>query len=508
MNTRRLLPEMIFITVMVVVLIFLLVITVAKHKPSIRNMDLPDGGGGGGLKHFSVPIQFDPYPQPSRVISNDQDCTAETLKVCRLDDVTTNFGCKELLVKCQHFDVDTPFVNNVTNTTTIIPKNVYPHEGYALAITAIADGCNPYHGDMTLISTNPSSTEYMLVCSCKNPGYVGNESLLGNCSTAYICNGKIDSIDQPLNKIKCLCADHEKNMRYSDGLPVCKEMTVKDANEKYPDDWSHLLPWKSYRHLPITKFNPTIAGNLRTSHLLDPCRNSLHDTSIEIRNGEYNSINGECNFTNYGYPVSNGMLDFHPTEGTNNGKPEPKQTSVDAALATEQYSFIRVTDNVGGQRKIYGVGVDGLPFDENLRIAPMVMVPPAGISLGANNALNITARPKLFYAPQCKGTWPSYRCNYDDYYTHDFLGLPLSGSRPVPFGFPFGTEYWTQNEDLLRTGLVLSTRGITFNNEELLKNSSEFYGLQWASRNTEADANGILVFKDPNDYRIHVANMN
>lgn len=54
----------------------------------------------------------------------------------------------------------------------------------------------------------------------------------GSCSTVHICDGLIDDINQPLEKIKCICKPYETNVRYTDLVPACKTLTINEANKK------------------------------------------------------------------------------------------------------------------------------------------------------------------------------------------------------------------------------------------------------------------------------------
>lgn len=253
---------------------------------------------------FSTSLRFDPYPSTVN-IENRYDCNADSLRRCLVDDPTTLFGCRELAVRCVHFDKDTEYRSNGSSRT--IPKNARPEEGYALALTTLMESCNPYHGDPVLVAANAESNEYMLLCQCKNPGYIGNVHLLGACDTPFVCNGKVESLDRPLDQVECKCGPAETTKRYADGMPICKRLLVWEANARY-DDWSSLVQWKSPRMLETRHFNPTIRDNVRSSVLLDPCSNSVHDTSVAIPNGQFDPTNNTCRFKDYGYPIETDVL--------------------------------------------------------------------------------------------------------------------------------------------------------------------------------------------------------
>lgn len=177
-------------------------------------------------------------------IENEYDCNVKNLKLCKTDDESMLFGCRELLVKCVHFDKDMEFEGG----DIIVPKNNYANEGYALVVDNVRMACNPFHGDLVLISSSNESKNYRFVCKCKYDGYIGNDTLNGSCTTVHICNGLIDNIDQPLSKINCTCKLYETNIRYLDLVPPCKTLTIREANKLY-NDWYHLVPFDSSHHL-------------------------------------------------------------------------------------------------------------------------------------------------------------------------------------------------------------------------------------------------------------------
>lgn len=78
------------------------------------------------LTRYSMPdFRYEEFPRTVD-IENSYDCNIESLKTCKLDDQTSLFGCRELLVKCVHFDKDTEF----NNGEVVVPKNKNTNEGY------------------------------------------------------------------------------------------------------------------------------------------------------------------------------------------------------------------------------------------------------------------------------------------------------------------------------------------------------------------------------------------
>lgn len=441
------------------------------------------------IPKFSANVHFDPYPSVVN-IENQYDCNAQSLRKCDINDNTTLFGCKELTARCRHFDKDLKYYTE--GKELIIPKNSSPTEGYALAITTLAEACNPYHGDLVLVAANKESTEYMLICSCKNPGFIGNEHLLGNCTDVFVCDGKIDNIDQPFEKINCVCEDGKISKRKTEtDAPTCQILTVNEANKKYKN-WSHLVDLSNRFEIPKSSFNPTIRDNLNIDSMVDPCSYSLLDYSQPIPTGRYSNISSQCVFDDGGIPVHTGMLT----------KPRFHDSGADSVLPSGKYQYLRFTDNVAGQRRravIYTTmdfhptrrDHEGLVLIENAHLGDL------------NVQIRIPTREE-FIAPRCSGSWPTYTCRTDNGSTIRVLGIPMAQGRPCPSEFLWGREYWDNAE-------YLTTRSITTNleigiNQKTLTESGilNFYGitLQNAAY-SRGERNGLLRMIEKSDYQLH-----
>lgn len=476
-------------SLIIIVCVIVAVVLTAEEKIKAKQFEQKE------IPKFSKQWHFDPYPQTVN-IENQYDCNAKSLRKCDINDSTTLFGCKELVVRCHHFDADTPYIEN--NQTAMIPRNDTPTEGYALAITTISDACNAYHGDMTLVAANADSTEYMLVCTCKNPGYIGNESLLGNCTSVFICNGAIDDIDKPLSEINCRCEQRQMTVRYEDGLPVCKDMLVHEANERY-SDWSNIVSWSSNRQIDSRNYNPTVSGNLRTSRLLDPCRNSIHDPSVEVPDARYSARKSQCLINESGVPIVNNLLKFTSSA--------EQKVGISAVLATGKYESIRFSDNVAGERKIYGLIVDGLKFSPKYANTRVVVHPTNGINLGDDSGITFESKPK-FVAPKCVAAWPNYDCSsWQEKDSVTVGGITIPIVQPCPSEFLWSRELWEDSEDFVMRSLELTTSGYSMSALRLAKlDDLQTYGLQWAPINSSA-YNGVVYFEDANDYAVHKATL-
>lgn len=448
------------------------------------------------VPRFSVAVRYDPYPSTVD-LGNRYDCNAKSLRKCLTDDVTTLLGCKELTVRCHHFDEDTNFHDN--GRVSVIPKNEGPNEGYALSIQTIVDTCNPFHGDPVLISDADESGDYILGCRCKNPGYIGSENVVDSCTTVHICGGKIDDIDRPLAKINCVCDVTETAVRYADGLPVCKPLTVREANEKF-DDWSHIVPWSSDRLIDKRVYNATVRDNLKTSRLLDPCANSLTDATLPIPGAYYNEMLKTCFYRDYGLPVRTGALEQYENKA--------ESTTVDGALPSGRHKYLRMIDNVGGKRKVVNVRTTvkldpdtGAPSDRETA-ANFTLPAPLGVGARAQFALS-TADQML--GGRCTGMWPYYDCRMTEYFSRNVFGVPTPGYRAPPGPFLWATDSWDKAERMVSSGLDQRESGVTLNNEHLDATGDRMlcYGIKLCHKDEAQCYNGILSFDNEDDYRRH-----
>lgn len=451
------------------------------------------------IPEFSVPFSAARHAAPTMVVDtvdgdDAYDCNAKSLRVCRLDDVTTLMGCRELTARCYHFDRDTEF--HERGDVTVIPRNASPAEGYALAIGTMAETCNPFHGDPVLISGALESTGYVLGCLCKNPGYVGSENVLDPCTTVHICGGRVDSVDKPLSEINCVCDATETSVRYEDGLPSCRPLTVDEANRKF-DDWSHVVPWSSDRLIDKRVFNATVRDNMKTGRLLDPCANALTDAAQPIPGGRYDAQLKTCTYTDYGLPVVTGVLD-----GVG--------TVLDGALPSGRHRYLRLIDNVGGKRRIVNVRTE-VYFDPATgrpgggKTVPVNVTLPAPTGVGGVAQLSLTTADQML-GGRCEGSWPRYTCRVTEYYDRKVFGVPTAGYRAAPGAFLWATDGWENAERMVSSGVIVDRTGVSLDNERLNAiHGMRYYGLKLCHADTADCENGILSFDDEDDYRRHSA---
>lgn len=441
------------------------------------------------LVRFSVDVVFKQNDTVS--IENKYDCNAKSLRVCLMNDPTTLFGCRELTVRCQHFSKNTEFKEN--GKTFEIPKNKSDNEGYALAITHLAEACNPYHGDLVLVTANSESNEYMLICSCKNPGFIGNTLLLNACEEVFICNGKIDDLNKPLNEINCECGSTELSVRYNTGVPVCKAMLVHEANKKY-DDWSPYIRWISDRKINKNIFNNTIQQNLKTSVLLNPCSSSANDLLTPIPGGAYSTLTGTCTYTDYGLPIRNGLLK----------DPAKTYARIDGAIMTGRYEFLRLSGDNSGV-PTFGALRAAMLFVDDARSADMVF--PHSISTAGNlSQLRITLRSRAAWGPKCETRvglrWNCYVRNAPEYYTQ--RNLPRFGFEDLPTLWS-QRELWNAVESLFNDAFPINAKGIYVDNKRLNDVAGKGYTTMGYGLKLHATGDsGMLSFKNNNDWKVHL----
>lgn len=249
----------IFATVSLLLVIFV-IFYLQKYltSPIVENLKEP-------LPEFSYDIKFDPFPSLVN-LENKYVCRGDDLRKCDMDNPLSCIGCQSLIANCVHFKEDTIY-QDTNNTKFTIPKNDNPNEGYCLTILEIEKYCNVYHGDLTLVQLTPDSSDTMLICNCKNPGLIGNVSLSGSCTTAFMCNGQIDNIDQPIDKINCICGANNHNVKLN-GISHCVPKTIDEAGDQIS---KLIVPTSNVSTQYSKNFDKMITQNFPMEKLRDPC---------------------------------------------------------------------------------------------------------------------------------------------------------------------------------------------------------------------------------------------
>lgn len=239
------------------------------------------------LAKFSYDIYFN-SPPDTIIIENGDPCTPEVLKVCDIRDQTSCNGCRSLLARCLHIEYESKYIN-YEGVELIIPPNANSNEGYCFTQSNPSQLCNPYHGDLVLVQEYPNTPDVMLICECKNPGYIGKTTLLGACDEVFVCDGKITNLNVPFEEVTCLCKKEFYPEKIND-TPVCIERQVKNYTYTEADFIS-----AGIEVAPIKCFTSSIRNNINATHLKDPCKYCLL-TGVYIPNGkmhEHVQENGE-----------------------------------------------------------------------------------------------------------------------------------------------------------------------------------------------------------------------
>lgn len=259
--------------IIVIIACFFLVLFLKESKYNVTPIyaDTP-------LFHYASNISIHPPPQKID-IHNDWECTGDNLRLCDVNDALSCEGCMNLNASCINFVVDSKYIRP-DGTPTFIPRNKNSTEGYCLALDVKRVTCNFFHGELAIVNTNPKDRECSLLCVCKNPGYIGNTSIIGDCSTPFICDGNVDDINQPIEKINCKCNKRDLvSARNSENIPYCRGKLV---SEMTADDFETCLAGvKSVNFVPMKLYHPDISTNCLAIRWIDPC-------SIDAFTGEAN----------------------------------------------------------------------------------------------------------------------------------------------------------------------------------------------------------------------------
>lgn len=287
-----------FCVIFVVIIVALLYIWLAAKQFNTRftNRLETNVAKAKELPEFSYDLVL-PNPPQNIVITNEYACTLDELRTCSVSDPTSCFGCQNLTAACQHFDTDQLYTNAKGETTTI-PANTSPDEGYCLVVQRLFERCNPFHGNLVFVQRSPNSNELALICDCKNPGYIGNLTIDGACETVFVCNGKIDDVNKPLEEIECKCEESQQPTRINN-VPTCR---IKSVDEATGQDYGNLM-WP-VSALPTSMLSQNLAGNFNSDRFINPCQvciltgapvdgelfYSPNEESYFCRNRDYSSL--------------------------------------------------------------------------------------------------------------------------------------------------------------------------------------------------------------------------
>lgn len=472
------------------ILIFLIIVVFVLYASSIIryfNRDLTKAVQAPvDIPKFYGNLRFHTGDEMVLNIENPDACNTNELKVCRVNDATSCFGCQNLTSTCRHFDRDT-IVMEEDGSFNTIAANVMPDEGYCLKIENLTSKCNKYHGDLVLM--NLGDNRSALTCTCKNPGYIGNVNLSGACDTAFLCGGKVKDINTELENIECVCNEgyipkNEKN------IPSCIESTVQTY------DHYNLLPL----NFPIKKkvYDKTISGNFNGEQLTHPCL-----------------ICPITGLPNNGMLLETNMGSQCVAQSSNRGVPVRRNAEERILLGDEgpdavlnlQIDEILVFGRLTDQKYISGLIIckylNNEHFYEKLELAPDqiigIQMTDHQISFPGNfNQTNVTKSPHI----KCVGSFPTYNCelrqsdmqeiSHTYMYTKDGHNLRIYTPRSVPGPFIFNNKDWIDSEAMNNL--------ITFDyNDELIKYTpnAKLYGETDAAKKLRGTYLSFKFINDP-----------
>lgn len=475
---------------------------------------------------FQTDITFDEHTNDEIVsidMNSRSNCTVRNLKKCVMHEPVTD--CIQSHAECVHFEKPATYYFEKTETITV-PANTDPKEGYALEMTNHVPTCNPYHGDLVLVSlgtSGPSQNTYAMMCECKHPGIIGKETIMGDCNKPYVCNGEVVNIDVPLDKIECKCEKYQRTIflehRASTAsdtdnvimVPYCKTYTVAEAHEAF-DDWSHIVPYdkKHHRYIDTKHFHPNIRTNIRVKQLINPCTESFnlltnrkHTQLDQLEDTNFAESTNTCTTRNQNYPVRTGIL--QPERTSDNKAP---MVPIDGFLPTERYKYIRVSDHVNGVRQfgtLYVKPKFGLLEPHAYPKHAMWLKMPDQISLVSQVMQN---HHRNIYGYRCALTSTytldrNYSSLHNTLYTH--FGLPHAHARDAPSFMIGNKDEWRKTEAILPEGVKYSKSGIEINHK-IFGYHYNSYGMVYSNTQYNVmEGAYLLSFTHENDKQTHLS---
>jgi hypothetical protein len=357
-----------------------------------------------------------------------------------------------------------------------LPKNTSENEGYCLTLTNddLNTQCNVFHGDLALIQITPNMPDTMFFCNCKNPGLIGNTSILGACDTPFICNGNINNIDQNIDDIECKCQDSQISTR-NGIIPSCRTKNVLQASDSgILDDIVIRSRPDIYLDNTVDIFNEQIVANVNTSKLLNPCQfcpitnREIFNMSIgNLPSSTFCTINYDVRHKSrrneyFGIPYRR-----NPTERLLRGSDGP-----DCILGVywyEVFVYTRLDEFV--QRLVFKFEYheDNADFYEEFGLTPneRYAIYTDDLLFGVHIPTP-EVNGEMTPVSLCWTTWPNYNCSWSQdrvatsKMTYTFGGAdiqPITDNSNVfftqwwqstPGGFPWGVEPWREMQRLNR----------------------------------------------------------
>lgn len=462
-NLIKKIPIMDILPFFVIISLVIIVVLAFYFQKYFRSNELENVSEP--LQEFSANVKFDPFPQIVNV-ENPYACTGSDLRKCIVNDLTSCIGCQSLIASCIHFENDIDFID-VNGETSKIPANASENEGYCLTVSSVEDSCNLYHGDLALVQLSPDNSDSMIICNCRNPGLIGNTAVNGACDTVFICNGKIDELNRPMEQINCVCESNSFNVRLND-IPNCQLKTVLAADQE--NILNELLVEPDQNTLLMndrTNFNLAIVQNVGSRYLLNPCRNCPITNNL-IPNSSLGKVGNRSDslFCSINFDLRNGLGEYFgiPIRRSKTERILAGNSGPDAILGIfweeliiytrlESYiqRFVFIFNSVYNE-KIY----EELNLDPSLKYAIAV----DDMLLGVHFAIPTVASNE-FPQAECIGHWPSYSCEWRQIGTAQRSeSLPINivpltpnsniihgrAPRQIPGSFIWNRDDWTNME--------------------------------------------------------------
>nr|CAR40193.1 putative per os infectivity factor PIF-1 [Chelonus inanitus] len=349
------------------------------------------------LQPFSSKARFLPLPDDTDLPDIPENIPKIYKQKCKIDDV--NSCSKYPNTVCERFDKETKVHFSTDSSRSTIIKNKDPNEGYCMNIHHLSNRCNIFHGYWALIKKSNEDNSYMKVCVCYRPGYIGNLKLFDACETPFICDGKVNDINNKFESIECVCKKEEESTRFKNKdddveFPVCTPKKITNVV-----NWASILIPPEFKDNLIdadAHYPADIASNIKPlDKLIDPCSicpltgQQTGAEAIHAFSGSDATVFCATRKRDWGIPFRR-----RPDNRLLRGNFGP-----DGVLALKWDKIIVEDDGVGTnpQRFTYIIS----PCNENKKFYDTLNIEykQFAINVGENNFLSVTILPKSSFIP-------------------------------------------------------------------------------------------------------------
>lgn len=220
------------------------------------------------LEPYSTSLRYEPIDVIDLENQTGDPCSPSEPKLCDTENQFSCISCKSGMAICTHLKNDLSYIDDDTGESKILKANNVPTQGYCLPIQNLAQNCNPYHGKWALTKLNPEDEVIFITCECIRPGIIGKDTLLGDCTTSYICEFK--NINVPFESLECICQGGSKPA--FEEQPICKFPTLGSGGFTI-DEFEKALPAAYSRAEMVSTdyFADKINNAVTVSKLPSPC---------------------------------------------------------------------------------------------------------------------------------------------------------------------------------------------------------------------------------------------